>query len=230
MPSRIIRDGIIESVAVNALPWEAELFYRRLMSVVDDYGRYSALPQLLVSRCYPLQVDKVKTEQIATWLGLCAEQDLITLYECDKGKPLLEINQFNQRTRTPSKFAENPKNSVIPTKRITNDSQMTVEDEDEVECEDVIKPKTKQVKRASLITEDWKPNDQHVATCEELGVDIVRARQEFIDWALGGGKKYVCWDRTFSRAIRGWLGEKQAVKVNRSTTLDPLGNPIKKWR
>ena len=38
MPSRVIRDGILESESVNALSWEAELFFRRLMSVVDDFG------------------------------------------------------------------------------------------------------------------------------------------------------------------------------------------------
>ena len=227
MPSRIIRDGIIESVAVNNLPWEAELFYRRLMSVVDDYGRYSSLPQLLVSRCYPLQVNKVSTDQVSAWLNLCTKQNLIVLYQCSNGKPLLEIQQFNQRTRTPSKFPENLGKSC---KRITDARQLTVEDEDEVEDEDDIKPKTKASKKAHLIPDTWKPNDNHVKACEDLNVDVLRAAQDFMDWAIGGGKTYVCWDRTFSRAIRGWLGEKTSVKVNRGTTLDPLGKPIKKWR
>ena len=42
MPSRIIRDGILTSERINALTERAELFYRRLMSVVDDYGRFPA--------------------------------------------------------------------------------------------------------------------------------------------------------------------------------------------
>ena len=44
MPNRILRDGILMSPRVNVLSSEAELFYRRLMSVVDDYGRFSAHP------------------------------------------------------------------------------------------------------------------------------------------------------------------------------------------
>ena len=227
MPSRIVRDGIIESVAINSLPWDAELFYRRLMSVVDDYGRYSALPQLLVSRCYPLQVEKVSPAQIAEWLQLCADEELIDLYECPKGKPLLEIQQFNQRTRTPSKFPENLGNSC---KRITFDRQMTVEDEDEVEDVDVIKPKTKAKKKAHALPDDWKPKANHIKLCEETGIDVIRAATEFSDWAIGGGKKYVCWDRTFSRAIRNWLKDCKGVKtLSGSESLDPLGNPIKKW-
>ena len=227
MPSRIIRDGIIESEAVNSLDWDAELFYRRLMSVVDDYGRYSALPQLLVSRCYPLQVEKVSTKKITLWLNQCAKHKLITLYKCEKGKPLLEIQQFNQRTRTKSKFPQNLENQ---SKGITNDGQLTVECVDEVEVEYDSKPKTKASKRSHCLPDDWKPKDQHVKLCEELGIDIIRAAQEFTNWAVGGGKKYVCWDSTFSRALNGWIGDKKHVKVGRSTTLDPLGNPIKKWR
>jgi len=228
MPSRIIRDGIIESVAINSLPWEAELFYRRLMSVVDDYGRYSALPQLLVSRCYPLQVDKVSTDEITKWLNLCSEKELIVLYQCCKGKPLLEIQQFNQRTRTPSKFPENLGKSC---KRITDARHLTVEVEDEVVNEVVIKPKTKAKKSAHTLPDEWKPNANHIKLCEDEGVDVIRAATEFADWAVGGGKTYVCWDRTFSRAVRGWLKERTSVRgSNASVSLDPLGKPIKKWK
>lgn len=35
MPSRILREGILTSERVNALAPLEELFYRRLMSVVD---------------------------------------------------------------------------------------------------------------------------------------------------------------------------------------------------
>ncbi len=54
MPNRILREGILTSERVNLLSWEAEVFYRRLMSVVDDYGRFHAHPALLrrlASRC-----------------------------------------------------------------------------------------------------------------------------------------------------------------------------------
>lgn len=228
MPSRIIRDGIIESVAINSLPWEAELFYRRLMSIVDDYGRYSALPQLLVSRCYPLQVDKVSTSDVTKWLTLCSKQELIVLYKCIKDKPWLEIQQFNQRTRTPSKFPAKLGKSV---ECITDARHLTVECEDEVEDEDDIKPKPKAKKRAHALPDDWKPKASHIKLCEEEGMDVIRAATEFSDWAVGGGKTYVCWDRTFSRAIRNWLKDRPAVRGRGgAVSLDPLGKPIKKWK
>ncbi len=43
MPNRVIREGILNSQRVNKLTEPAELFYRRLMSVVDDFGRFCTL-------------------------------------------------------------------------------------------------------------------------------------------------------------------------------------------
>jgi hypothetical protein len=59
MPNRVLREGILTSERVNALDWPAEVFYRRLMSVVDDFGRYWAKPELLRAGLYPLHHDKV---------------------------------------------------------------------------------------------------------------------------------------------------------------------------
>jgi hypothetical protein len=59
MPDRILRAGIIKSGAVNALGWPAEVFYRRLMSVVDDFGRYDGRSSILRADLYPLKVDKL---------------------------------------------------------------------------------------------------------------------------------------------------------------------------
>jgi hypothetical protein len=54
MPTRIIREGILTSERVDKLSERAELFYRRLMSVADDYGRYFANPANLRVNCYPV--------------------------------------------------------------------------------------------------------------------------------------------------------------------------------
>jgi hypothetical protein len=43
MPVRILREGILTSERVDTLSPAAEVFYRRLMSVVDDFGRFSAI-------------------------------------------------------------------------------------------------------------------------------------------------------------------------------------------
>lgn len=110
MPNRIIRDAILTSVPVSTLGWPEEVLYRRLMSVADDYGRCDALPQLVRSRCYPLQTDQVRVADITRWLAACEKAGLIVLYEAD-GKPYLQIEKFGQQQRSASKFPPPPANA-----------------------------------------------------------------------------------------------------------------------
>jgi len=103
MPNRILREGILTSERVNGLSMEAELFYRRLMSVVDDYGRYFANTTLLRTQVYPLRPDLYSGEQIGEFLNECAQQGLLLVYT-HNGKRYLEYTDFNQRARYSSKF------------------------------------------------------------------------------------------------------------------------------
>lgn len=104
MPVRLLREGILTSERVNALSVGAEVFYRRLMSVVDDFGRYYAKSVLLRTACFPLRVDTVKDKDIAAWLSECTEAGLVLLYS-DAGKHYLQLLDFRQQIRAKeSKF------------------------------------------------------------------------------------------------------------------------------
>lgn len=103
MPTRIIREGIISSEPVNRLSPSAELFYRRLMTVADDYGRYYAHADLLRGACYPLQIDRVSSKDIVKWMVECVRERLIIAY--GNGK-YLQIVKFGQQCRSKSKFPE----------------------------------------------------------------------------------------------------------------------------
>lgn len=104
MPNRILRDGVLSSEAVCGLGWAAEVLYRRLMSVVDDYGRFSASTKLIRAACYPLQIDKVSDSDIGKWLAQVAEAGLVRVYPAQDGKSYLEIQKFGQQIRSKSKF------------------------------------------------------------------------------------------------------------------------------
>jgi hypothetical protein len=80
MPNRIIRESILDSDAVNSLTPEGEVFYRRLMSVVDDYGRFDARIAVLRSRLYPLQLEKVREASVERCLAECEAARLVRLY------------------------------------------------------------------------------------------------------------------------------------------------------
>ncbi len=98
MPDRIVRAGILTSDPVNELSWAAEVFYRRLFSVVDDFGRYDARPSILRSHLYPLKVDRVSDSDVGKWLTECVNAGLVRAYQVS-GRPFLEVHKFQQRVR-----------------------------------------------------------------------------------------------------------------------------------
>lgn len=105
MPSRILREGILTSDRVNSLTPPAEVFYRRLMSVVDDYGRFDGRTGLLRVSCYPLRVDTVREADISRWIAECVKAGVIALYAVD-GKAYLEMQDFKQQVRAKSKYPD----------------------------------------------------------------------------------------------------------------------------
>lgn len=129
MPNRIIREGILTSERIEQLSPQAELFYRRLMSVVDDFGRYDARPQMLRVSCFPLRVDRVREADITRWIAECATAGVIALYAVNRAggsrwiaasemagpavsgedKPYLVLQDFRQQVRAKdSKFPQTP--------------------------------------------------------------------------------------------------------------------------
>lgn len=106
MPNRIIREAILSSERMSQLDWSAETFYRRLLSIVDDYGRFECSLSLLRAKCYPIQIDKVREADIARWLTACQKAGLIVLYQAVIGgrvKHFLSVEDFKQQTRSASK-------------------------------------------------------------------------------------------------------------------------------
>ena len=113
MPTRLLREGINDSEAVNSLSLGAEVFYRRLMSVADDHGLYSANPMLLLGKVFALRMDEVTIDQIGGWLGECESAGLLRIYTVD-GKTFLQIRNFGQKARSAPKHPLPPEQSATP--------------------------------------------------------------------------------------------------------------------
>jgi len=115
MPTRILRDGILTSERVNDLGPLEEVFYRRLMSVVDDHGRYYGNPALIRAACFPLKLDKVSDSDIGKWLLVTEKAGLVRQYLATDGKRYLQLVDFGQRIQAKSKFPEpdNSPNSTV---------------------------------------------------------------------------------------------------------------------
>ena len=98
VPDRIVRAGILTSDAVNTLSWPAEVLYRRLHSIVDDYGRYDGRSSLLRAHLYPLKIDKVSEADVGKWLTECVTAGLVSFYRV-AGRPYVEVTKFGARVR-----------------------------------------------------------------------------------------------------------------------------------
>ena len=107
MPNRILREGIISSPRVDRLSPMAEIMYRRLMSVADDYGRYYGAPRMVRAACWPFHPNPPSEAEIEGLLAECAQPDsrLLAIYQ-HKNQAFLEILDFRQQTRSKSKFPE----------------------------------------------------------------------------------------------------------------------------
>ena len=109
MPNRIIREGILSSDRIDQLDAAAEVFYRRLMSRVDDHGLFDARPAMLRASLYPLRVDRVREADIARWIAACEKAGVIALYHCG-GKPYLQMLDTRWQARSEPKYPT-PENS-----------------------------------------------------------------------------------------------------------------------
>lgn len=107
MPQRFLRPGITTSLRFNSVPWMAQSLYMRLVTLVDDFGRYDAEPRLICSHAFPLGDPEGQAIPVTMIERLCrslSEHDLVIFYIKD-GKKYLQIARWNEKPRADqSKF------------------------------------------------------------------------------------------------------------------------------
>lgn len=138
MPTRLIRDGILTSERVASLSWEEEVFYRRLLSLVDDYGLSDARPSVLRSALYPLQLEKMSECNVQRCLAACETAGLILLF-ARNGKSFLMVRDFGQSLRSAPKYPLPDGYKAIPLGKskyqlVTPDDDCTQLQTDENSC------------------------------------------------------------------------------------------------
>lgn len=107
MPNRYIREGINDSRRINSLSWQGEVFYRRLMLAVDDFGRIEADAELLRCELFKRQLAKVSEDDVERLLAECQSADTLFLYQC-VGKRFLVMNKWEQGRAKNSKYPPPP--------------------------------------------------------------------------------------------------------------------------
>lgn len=227
MPNRIVREAILTSERVDELDPSAEVFYRRLLSKVDDYGRYDARPSVLRASLFPLRLDRVREADCTRWMAACQKAGLIVLYTHD-GKPYLEVVNTGWAARSPSKFPALQTSANICAQMQTNarlDVDVVVVEDvvvDTPASDDAAPPVTKKPKGQSCTLptfltacreagEDAIPADDPIhAYAERVGLpsDYVRLawrwfKSKYGPDGSGRAKRYTDWRRHFRNSVEG---------------------------
>lgn len=210
MPNRILREGILTSPRIAKLGWAEEVFYRRLHSVVDDFGRYFADVGLLRAACYPRQLNKVSDSDIGKWLTVLVEAALVRVYPAEDGERYLQVLDFNQQVRAKkSKFPDSPSECAADATQTQSDAHLDVSVSVSV-SEDV------GVSRASAAPTHKGKKAQKTGLPEDFGIsELVQAwavekgygqlpehLEAFKRKSTANGYSYADWDAAFMEAIR----------------------------
>jgi hypothetical protein len=194
MPDRILRVGILTSEGVNRLGWPAEVFYRRLMSVVDDFGRYDGRPAVVRAALYALKVDRVSEPDIGKWIRECEEAALVRRYTVD-AKPYLELLKFDQKVRAvKSKWPDPP--AIVGNCQQASAVVPVVVDVD-------VDGSTR--KRATPPPDSFEVTEPMASWAVEAGLSkdqVIPQTERFLDHFRGQGKAMKDWDATWRNWIR----------------------------
>lgn len=124
MPSRLLRESILDSEAVNLLSPRAEVFYRRLMSIVDDFGRFDGRTMVLRTRLFPLQLASITDAEIWEWLDECERHGLIRRYTVG-AKPYLVMHKLGTPRAKKSHWPDPPSSASAQMKTDENGCNQT---------------------------------------------------------------------------------------------------------
>lgn len=105
----MVKPSILGDEEINQLSWGAEVFYRRLTSVLDDYGRFDGRSQMLLAALYPLKLDRVSVPDVVKWIDECREAGLVRMYTV-AGRPYVEDLKWDQRMRSSKSKWPSPSN------------------------------------------------------------------------------------------------------------------------
>ena len=132
MPQRFLKPGITTSRKWDSCSWTAQSFYIRLLTLVDDFGRYDGDPVLLRSHAFPLRED-IRAQQVQQ---LCVElqaNQLAVFYKAD-GKDYVQLTNWTERPRADkSRYPDQTDNVATPTANELNLTTSAVSPQDSAE-------------------------------------------------------------------------------------------------
>lgn len=226
MPSRIIREGILTSERINSLSFPAEVFYRRLMSVVDDFGRFDARLSMLRASCYPLKVDVVREADISRWIAECEKAGVVALYAanragvsrwiaiCEKAgaavsgdeKPYLLLVDFRQQVRAKdSKFPHPPSSCAADAQHVQSSCAADAHVDGGGDVDEYVyqpPPVRDEISGSFSMNLDWNPSGHFPSLAKQAGLPMPGS--EAFDSGLAEFKSYWLSQPNRTRSQHEW--------------------------
>lgn len=199
------------SERIDQLDAPAEVFYRRLMSKVDDHGLYDARPAILRSSLFPLRVDRVREADITRWIAACEKAGVIALYT-HESKPFGQMLDTRWQARSEPKFPFPPWGDKPPSASANSCAQVqtvapvfgvgvVVETGDGIARRRAPRPKV--LKTAMPEGFDREPSQRVTAWAQEKGFDRLGEHlQAFARKCAANSYTYADWDAAFMEAVR----------------------------
>lgn len=108
MPQRFLRPGIRDSQRFNSVSFAAQSLYIRLLTLVDDWGRYDGRDSVIWAHCFAVWNDQQSKEAVSLkeCCALSVELQLARLWEVHEfeGKRVIQVTQWSERVRGESKW------------------------------------------------------------------------------------------------------------------------------
>jgi hypothetical protein len=127
MPNRILKESICTSENIDSLSELAETFFYRLVVNCDDYGRSDARESVLLAKCFPLKLDRIKPETIAGLLVELQRAGLIKLYRYRNGRNYLELNTWDTHQSIRAKKSKHPGPQDVGSEVISSSDLQAIE-------------------------------------------------------------------------------------------------------
>jgi len=120
MPNRILKESIRTSETINQLRPEEEVFFYRLLTACDDYGRFDGRIEIIRATCFPLRLDHVSNEDVRKWLNKLIKVGLVALYSVDN-RPYLQIVTWERHQQIRAKRSKYPAPETACEQVLAND-------------------------------------------------------------------------------------------------------------
>ena len=115
MPNRFIKEKCRSSRTLESLTDFEERLFWRLLTVVDDFGRFDANPQVVRSLCFPLNPGKRALANVRKCLQKLSNSFTLLLYQINGVEygQLVNFEEYQGKPRAKvSKFPDPPKDQL----------------------------------------------------------------------------------------------------------------------